>query len=269
VAAVTDQNQDGPEVAIIGGSGLYQLFTHAREVHRETPFGEVSDAVTVGELSGRQVAFLPRHGRNHQFPPHGVNYRANVWLLRELGVRRVIAVGAVGSLRADLPPGSLVVPDQLVDRTTGRAQTYFDGPQVAHAPFADPFCPPGRDTALAAARQVEWPPVDGGTQVVIQGPRFSSRAESAWYAAQGWSLVGMTALPEAALARELGLCYIPLCLVTDLDAGVEAGEGVTQEEVMALFAANVDRMRGVLAELVRRLPAAASCECADLAPNPM
>ncbi|MEV0649010.1 S-methyl-5'-thioadenosine phosphorylase [Phytomonospora sp. NPDC050363] len=256
-------------IGVIGGSGLYSLLGDARETTRETPYGAPSDALTTGTFGGRDVVFLPRHGRGHLHPPHKVPYRANLYALQTMGVRRVIGVGAVGSLRADVAPGSLVVPDQLVDRTTGREQTYFDGPGVAHATFADPYCPEGRRDAVKAAAATGWPALDGGTQVVIQGPRFSTRAESQWYSAQGWSIVGMTAHPEVVLARELGLCYIPLCLVTDYDAGVEAGGGVTHQEVLANFARNVDRLRDVLAALLSALPAEPGCDCASLRPQPM
>jgi 5'-methylthioadenosine phosphorylase len=255
------------EVGIIGGSGLYSLFVDGREEFPDTPYGRASAPLTIREISGRRVAFLPRHGRHHQYLPHGINYRANLWSLQMVGVTRVIGVGAVGSLTPQIPPGSLVVPDQLVDRTTSRVQTYFDCPSVAHAPFADPYCPEGRLTALQAAAKCDWPPVDGGVQVVIEGPRFSTRAESRWYAAQGWSIVGMTAHPEVVLARELGLCYTPLSLVTDLDAGIASGEGVTQDDVMAAFAANLGRLKGVLNELVGLLPDERACDCASLRPG--
>ncbi|MCM2579599.1 S-methyl-5'-thioadenosine phosphorylase [Streptomyces meridianus] len=254
------------EIAVIGGSGLYALLDKAEEIHPDTPYGKPSDPLTIGSICNRRVAFLPRHGRKHQFAPHCVNYRANLWAIKELGISQVVGIGAVGSLTADIPPGSLVVPDQLVDRTNGRDQTYFEGPNVAHAPFADPYCSDSRHTALEAAERCDWRAVDGGTQVVIQGPRFSTRAESRWYADQGWSIVGMTAHPEVVLARELGLCYIPLCLVTDLDAGVEAGEGVTQEEVMDAFARNLKRLTGVLHELIGLLPPQPNCTCSDLRP---
>jgi 5'-methylthioadenosine phosphorylase len=254
------------DIAVIGGSGLYSLVEDGEEVTRKTPYGPPSDSVTIGTLGGRTVAFLPRHGRRHQLPPHRVNYRANLWARRELGVQQIVGTGAVGSLTTRIPAGSLVVPDQLVDRTSGREHTYFDGPEVAHASFADPYCPEGRATALKAAHRCDWSAVDGGVHVVIAGPRFSTRAESRWYADQGWSIVGMTAHPEVALARELGLCYIPLCLVTDLDAGVEVGSGVTQEEVMTAFAANLQRLRDVLVETLRTLPDTRSCPCHSLRP---
>lgn len=265
---MTQSTTPASAIGVIGGSGLYSLLDDAREVTQETPYGDPSDVLTAGTFGGRDVVFLPRHGRGHRYPPHKVPFRANLFALQAQGVRRVIGVGAVGSLRADLPPGSLVVPDQLVDRTTGREQTYFDGPGVGHASFADPYCPTGRRDAVEAATAGGWRAVDGGTQVVIQGPRFSTRAESTWYNRQGWSIVGMTAHPEVVLARELGLCYIPLCLVTDYDAGVEAGSGVTQEEVFEAFARNLGRLRDVLAALLGTLPDEPDCDCASLRPQP-
>ncbi len=164
-----------------------------------------------------------------------------MWALRSLGVRQVIAPCAVGSLTPDYGPGTLAVPDQLADRTSGRDQTYYDEGAAIHVSFADPYCPTGRRTALESARA--WDPVDRGTLVVIEGPRFSTRAESQWFASQGWTLIGMTGHPEAVLARELALCYTSLCLVTDLDAGIEEGEGVTMQEVLRVFGQNIDRLR--------------------------
>ena len=176
------------------------------------------------------------------------------------GVRQVVAPSAVGSLVPAYGPGTLTIPDQVVDRTNGRTQTYYDDGAV-HVSFSDPYCPAGRKVALETAREAGWQPVDGGTLVVIEGPRFSTRAESRWFAAQGWTLVGMTGLPEAALARELALCYIPACLVTDLDAGVEEGTGVTHEEVLRVFAQNVGRLRDLVAQIVAALPADRDCPC--------
>ncbi len=249
------------EIGVIGGSGLYEFLSGAEEVRPETPFGQPSDALVVGEVAGRRVAFVPRHGRGHQFPPHRIPYRANLWALRSLGVRQVIAPSAVGSLTPDYGPGTLAIPDQLVDRTSGRPQTFYETGGAVHVPFADPYCPRGRAHAIEAARAAGWPPVESGTIVIIEGPRFSSRAESHWYAAQGWTLIGMTGHPEAVLARELALCYTPLTLVTDLDAGVEAGEGVTQQEVFKVFAANVARLRELLFKIIETLPAERDCPC--------
>ena len=246
------------EIGVIGGSGLYALLDPSAEVEVSTPYGPPSDPITVAEVDGRRVAFLPRHGRDHRHPPHKIPYRANLWALRSLGVRQIIAPCAVGGLRPELGAGTFVVPDQLIDRTSGRAQTFHDSGAV-HINFADPYCPTGRATVLAAARVVS--PVDGGTMVVVEGPRFSTRAESRWFAAIGGTIVNMTGHPEAVLARELALCYTTIALVTDLDAGVEGDHGVTQEEVFRVFGENTARLRDVLLEAVKALPAERTCPC--------
>lgn len=253
-------------VGVIGGSGFYSLLEDAEQREVITPYGAPSGTVTVGTLGGRDVAFLPRHGADHRYAPHVVPYRANVWALRSVGVRQVLSLSAVGSLTASLPPGSLVVPDQVVDRTHGREQTYFgDGAGVGHVSFADPYCPVLREAATGAGH----PTTDGGTLLVINGPRFSSRAESLEYQSHSWSIIGMTGMPEASLARELGLCYANLALVTDLDAGVEAGSGVTHQEVLAQFAANLPRLRALLVDTIERLPAEqGDCACVDLSALP-
>lgn len=250
-------------VGVIGGSGFYEFLPSADEVTVQTPYGEPSDPIMVGEAAGRRVAFLPRHGRDHRFPPHRIPYRANMWALRSLGVRQILAPTAVGSLTMSYGPGTLIIPDQLVDRTSGRDQTYYDTGGAVHVPFADPYCPAGRAAAIATARSVGWVPASSGTLVVIGGPRFSTRAESRWYAAQGWTLVGMTALPEAALARELALCYTSLALVTDTDAGAAEGEGVTQEQVFEAFAENVPRLRALVEKVIEALPTTRTCPCPD------
>ena len=259
-----DENAAGraAPIGVIGGSGFYDFLDGAEAIDVDTPFGRPSEHVLLGSVAGRPVAFLPRHGRDHRFGPHLVPYRANMWALRALGVRQVLAPCAVGSLRAELGPGSLVVPDQVVDRTTGREQTYFDsvGP-VVHVSFADPYCPVGRRTVVKAAVEQEWPPTDGGTLVVVQGPRFSSRAESLHHAAAGWSIVGMTGQPEATLARELAMCYTSIAVVTDLDAGLEAGDGVTHQEVLEVFARSLGRLRSLLATVIERLPTDRDCPC--------
>ncbi|MEP6759848.1 MAG: S-methyl-5'-thioadenosine phosphorylase [Sporichthyaceae bacterium] len=256
---------DGPraEIGIIGGSGLYEFLESATTVEVATPWGDPSDSLTIGSVAGRSVAFLPRHGRDHLFPPHRVNYRANLWALRTVGVRQVLAPCAVGSLKAEHDAGSVVVPDQVVDRTWGRASTFYDEPGVVvHVPFADPYCPTGRGAVMAAGRDRGLGPVDGGTLVVVNGPRFSSRAESLWHQLQGWTVVGMTAMPETALARELALCFTTVALVTDLDAGLEHGEGVTHEEVLRVFAANIATVTELLLDAVAALPASdVDCVC--------
>ncbi|MEO7448471.1 MAG: S-methyl-5'-thioadenosine phosphorylase, partial [Humibacillus sp.] len=229
------------EIGVIGGSGLYDFLDDYEVVEVDTPFGRPSDPLVVGEVEGRRVAFVARHGKGHRFPPHKVNYRANLWALRALGVRQVLSPCAVGSLRSEQGPGTIVVPDQIVDRTWGRAHTVYDaeGP-VVHVSFADPFCPHGRAVAVDAARRSPLEVVGHGTLVVINGPRFSSRAESLMHQQAGWSIVGMTTMPEAAIARELALCFTTIAMVTDLDAGVEGGESVTHEEVLSVFGANVE-----------------------------
>ncbi len=271
VAPGTHARQEPPtaEIGIIGGSGFYGLSDHLTDVVVDTPYGATSDPISVGMVGGRQVAFVARHGRDHRFPPHRVPYRANLWALHALGVRQVLAPCAVGSLRPELGPGALVIPDQLIDRTSGRASTFFDGPVTHHASFADPFCPDLRRLAAAAGSAGGWPVTDAGTMVVIEGPRFSTRAESQWYAGAGWSLVNMTALPEAALARELGMCFASIALVTDRDAGAQEGAeaAVTEAEVFEFFAANVERLRQLVGEIVGQLPMLdLTCGCSDGAP---
>jgi 5'-methylthioadenosine phosphorylase len=249
-------------VAVIGGSGFYSFLVDPVEVEVTTPFGRPSENPVVGTVGGRRVAFLPRHGRDHRFTPHQVNYRANMWALRAAGARQVLAPCAVGSLRPELGPGSLVVPDQVVDRTWGRSHTVYDSEGgVVHVAFADPFCPRGRAVTLDAAAAAGWPAQDGGTLVVVNGPRFSTRAESQWHAASGWSLVGMTTMPEAVIARELAMCFTSLALVTDHDAGVEGGHSVSHAEVLAVFAANVERVKHVVTEAVALLPLGGTCTC--------
>ena len=251
---------DRAEIGVIGGSGFYALLDDPQPVEVETPYGPPSEQVLLGTVAGRRLAFLPRHGADHRFPPHRIPYRANVWALASLGVRQVLAPCAVGSLSPTLGPGTLVVCDQLVDRTSGRAQTFHDTGAV-HVPFADPYCPVGRRTVLHAARNADWPVVDGGTMVVVEGPRFSTRAESQWFAAQGWSVVNMTGHPEAVLCRELALCYTAVALVTDLDAGLEGGTPVTQAEVFRVFGESTGRLRSLLLDVAGTLSLDRDCPC--------
>lgn len=253
------------EIAVIGGSGFYSFLADPVEVAVTTPYGEPSGVVTVGQVGGRRVAFLPRHGPHHTVPPHQLNSRANLWALRSLGVTRVVAPAAVGSLRPDLHPGDFVVLDQLVDRTSGRADTYLDGPQVDHLAFADPYCPELSDVLRrAGSARADTTVHPTGTVVVIQGPRFSTRAESRWFRSAGWDVVNMTQYPEAILARELGLCYAGLALVTDYDTGAAhdaSGDAVTMEAVMAVLADNVERTRALLADVIPQVPPFPGCAC--------
>jgi 5'-methylthioadenosine phosphorylase len=247
------------DLAVIGGSGLYAFLDDAEECHVDTPYGAPSDPITVANVAGRTVAFLPRHGKDHRYPPHRIPYRANLWALHELGVTQVLAPCAVGGLRPEFGPGTFVVPDQLIDRTSGRTQTFFDD-KVVHANFADPYCPVGRRAVVDSGQGIDIH--DKGTMIVVEGPRFSTRAESRWFTAIGGTVINMTGHPEAVLARELGLCYTAIALVTDLDAGVEGDHGVTQDEVFAVFAENIERMRALLLRTLAALPEKRDCDCA-------
>lgn len=246
---------DRIDVGIFGGSGFYDFLDHAERRTVETPYGAPSAPVVLGEIDGVRVGFLPRHGPHHELPAHAVNYRANVWAMAHLGATDLILPCAAGSLRRDVEPGHLLVADQLVDRTKHRADTFFDGPVATHVPFADPYDAEMRSVALACAGELAIPAHDGGTVVVVNGPRFSTRAESAWFSDQGWSVVNMTAYPEAVLAREQQMAALNLSLVTDYDVGLDTGEGaVSYHAVMAVFQQNLANLRELLFALVPRLP---------------
>ncbi len=240
-------------VGVLGGSGFYRFLEDVEEVVVETPYGSPSAPIAVGGLEGVRVAFLPRHGVRHELPPHRIPYRANVWALREVGVRRILAPNASGALRGDLQVGDLVVPDQYVDRTSGREDSFYDGPETRHVSAAEPYCPDLRRLVLAAALELGLRAQDGGTVVTIQGPRFSTVSESRWYRSMGWDVVNMTAYPEAHLARELELCYAAIALVTDHDAGVDDRPPVTHAEVVRAFAANLERLRTLLRLVIPRI----------------
>jgi 5'-methylthioadenosine phosphorylase len=244
-----------PLVGVIGGSGFYRFLEDADEFGVETPYGPPSAPIVVGEVGGVATAFLPRHGRSHELPPHRVPYRANVWALRELGVRRIVGPCASGSLRRDVPPGAFVVCDQFVDRTSGRTHTFYDGPETTHVSAADPYCADLRRVLVETGREQGLDVRDGGTVVVIEGPRFSTRAESAWFAAAGWDVINMTAYPEGWLARELGLCYANVSLVTDYDVGVPddpSAPAVTATAVVEVFERNNERLRELLLAAIPR-----------------
>jgi 5'-methylthioadenosine phosphorylase len=245
------------EVGVFGGTGLYALLDGAQPVAVDTPYGPPSAPVVVGEVGGRRVGFLPRHGVDHTLPPHRIPYRANVWAMKHLGASDVILPCAAGSLVPGIGPGALVVADQLVDRTSGRAQTFYDGPRTVHVSLADPYDEEMRLVALEQARALGMDVHDGGTVVVVDGPRFSTRAESRSYAAQGWSVINMTAHPEAALCRELEMAAVNLSLITDHDVGVAddpAVAPVTHAEVLATFAANLEALRALILAMVPALP---------------
>ncbi|MBI3998083.1 MAG: S-methyl-5'-thioadenosine phosphorylase [Armatimonadetes bacterium] len=252
------------EIGVFGGSGFYSLLEGAEEITVETPYGAPSDMITVGEIAGRKVAFLPRHGRGHQFPPHMINYRANLAAMKQLGVKRLLGPAAAGSLQPHIRPGDFVLCDQLIDRTTGRRETFFDGPETMHISFADPYCPQLREVAWAVIQRLGLSAHRTGTVVVIQGPRFSTRSESRWFRSAGWEVINMTQYPEAVLAREAELCYVNISLITDYDVGVEGdprATPVTAEEVLRIFGANLDRLRQLITALVAAIPADRTCAC--------
>lgn len=258
-------------IGVIGGTGLYSLVDHAESVDVDTPWGEPSDVISVAAFGGRPVAFVPRHGRGHTVPPHRINYRANLWALHSLGVERVLAPCASGSLSADRSPGAMVVCDQYVNLTSGRADTYFDGPEVAHLSAAYPYCEELRPLAVAAARAAGMPTHQGGTVAVVNGPRFGTRAESHWLRRMGCDVVNMTQYPEVTLARELGMCYVGMALVTDYDSGIEDDpeiRPVKQEDVVAVFGRSTERLRETLRALVEQIHAQRTCGCAA-APTPI
>lgn len=253
------------EIGVIGGTGFYSLLDDAEEHHVDSPYGAPSDAVTIGSVAGRAVAFLPRHGRAHNLPPHVINYRANISALKALGCTRIIGPCAAGSLQPHVRPGDLVICDQYVDRTRGRRDTFYDGSPVTHVAMAEPYCPTLRAIAIESAEAMHLPVHRRGTVVTIQGPRFSTVAESRWFGGQGWEVINMTQYPECPLARELEMCYVNLSLITDYDVGVEGEPGVaavTAEEVVRRFRENTGRLRDLILQMIPAIPAERNCICA-------
>jgi 5'-methylthioadenosine phosphorylase len=250
------------EIGVFGGSGFYSFLESTEAVDVDTPYGKPSAPPTIGEVGGRRVAFIPRHGLKHEFPPHRVPYQANVWAMKELGVTRLLGPNACGSLQEHVKPGDFVVCDQMVDRTRDRPNTFYDGPVTTHISFADPYCPTMRTATVAAGRELGIPMHEAGTVVVIEGPRFSTRAESAWFKAAGWEVINMTQYPEALLARELELCYANISLITDYDVGVEGVPPVTNDEVVRVFTENNEKLRSLLFAVIPALPVERDCPCA-------
>ncbi|MDQ2679827.1 MAG: S-methyl-5'-thioadenosine phosphorylase [Candidatus Eremiobacteraeota bacterium] len=252
------------EIGVFGGSGFYSLIENAREVTIETPFGAPSEKLALGDIAGKKVAFLPRHGKDHRYPPHMINYRANLYAMKMLGVKRIIAPTACGSLKAEVKPGSMVVADQVVDRTTGRKDTFFDGPITAHPSFADPYCPQMRPLAIDALKSLGIETHERGTIVVIQGPRFSTRAESKWFSDAGWEVINMTQYPESYLAREMEICYVNISLITDYDVGLEGQHGikpVSHHDVIQVFNSNNERVKGAIHKIIEKIDLNQNCAC--------
>jgi 5'-methylthioadenosine phosphorylase len=251
------------EIGVFGGSGFYSLAEGLEFIKVDTPYGAPSDKVAIGVISGKRVAFLPRHGKDHQYPPHTIPYRANIYAMKQLGVTRIIGPTCVGSLHANIKPGDFVVCDQFIDRTSGRKDTFYDGPVTTHISSADPYCPSMRKMAVEIGRKQGITMHDGGTCVVIQGPRFSTRAESSWFTQMGWHVVNMTQYPECALSLEQEICYVNIALVTDYDAGVVAtGEAVSTGDILSVLASNNDRVHELIIAMIKDMPDTRNCLCA-------
>lgn len=253
------------EIGVIGGTGFYSLLDDAEEHRVDSPYGAPSDVITIGTVAGRRVAFLPRHGRSHDLPPHAINYRANIYALKALGCARIIGPCAAGSLQPDVRPGDLVICDQYVDRTHSRKDTFYDGPVITHVSMAEPYCPTLRALATETVEAMRLPVHRTGTVVVIQGPRFSTVAESRWFREAGWEVINMTQYPECPLARELEMCYVNLSLITDYDVGVEGDPSVaavTAADVVERFRENTGRLRDVILQMIEAIPANRDCICA-------
>jgi 5'-methylthioadenosine phosphorylase len=252
------------EIGVFGGSGFYSFSKGSRGLLVKTPYGNPSAKITISEVEGKKVAFLPRHGIHHEYPPHVVPYRANVFAFKKLGVRRIIGPIAVGSLRADVGPGDLVFCDQFVNFTSGRKDTFYDGPETTHVSTANPYCPQMREIAIEAAEGLGLRFHRSGTVVVIQGPRFSTKAESRFFTKQGWDVINMTQYPEVVLAREQELCYLNISLVTDYDAGLEGDptvKPVSHGEVIRVFNKNLEDLRKLIGRIVKRMPTGRTCDC--------
>ncbi len=252
------------KIGVIGGSGLYEIegLSNIEEVRISTPFGEPSDAITIGSLEGMRVAFLPRHGKGHRISPTELPARANIYALKSLGVEWIISVSAVGSLKEEIHPLDLVIPDQLIDRTKSRVNTFFGSGLVAHVGFADPFCPVLSHILHQTAKEAGAKVHNRGNYLVMEGPLFSTKAESSLYRSWGASVIGMTALPEAKLAREAEICYATLACVTDYDCWHESQEAVTIEMVIANLQRNVKMAKKILKMVVTQIPEKRECQCA-------
>lgn len=253
-------------IGIFGGSGFYSLLDNAEIIQRETPFGMPSSPVTVGTIGKHEVAFIARHGVQHEFPPHKIPYKANMYAFRELGVSRIIAPSAVGSLKREIEPGHFVVPDQFVNFSS-RDDTFYNEVPVTHISAADPYCPELREMIVNMARKLEMPLHESGTVVVIQGPRFASRAESAFYRSNGWDIINMTQYPEIVLAREMEMCYANISLVTDYDVGIKEEKAVSAEEVGRVFHENSEKLKRLIFDCIPNLPLERGCKCKNALDN--
>jgi 5'-methylthioadenosine phosphorylase len=251
------------DIGVFGGSGFYSFLDKIEEVEIDTPYGKPSDSFSIAEFEGKRIAFLPRHGRKHHLPPHMIPYRANMYAMKQLGVKKIIAPNASGSLQAHIKPGDFVVCDQFVDRTWGRKDTFFDGPETRHISAAHPYCPVLRKLAIEAGNKLGITVHPKGTVVVIQGPRFSTVSESRWFSKMGWEVINMTQYPECYLAHEMEICYANISLITDFDAGLEGRDDippVTEEEVYKVFSENNEKVKMMLFEMIEKIELT-NCNC--------
>ena len=251
------------EIAIIGGTGIYdtEIISNNQTVDLETPYGKPSDSLTVGEFNGKKIVFLPRHGKKHSVPPHKINFRANIWALKEIGVKRIIAPCAVGSLRENMEPGHIAIPDQFIDRTKDRESTFYDKGTVAHISTADPFCPELRDLAISAGKKLDYDIHEKATQVCIEGPRFSTRAESNMFRNWGADTINMTLFPECVLARESQICYVAIATITDYDVWAETA--VSHHEVLKTLEKNVEKTSSIIQNIIPQINDDRDCLCAN------
>ena len=252
------------EIGVFGGSGFYSMLEGAEKHKVETPYGLPSAPVTIGQVGNRKVAFLPRHGPNHELPPHMINYRANIWAMKSIGVTRILGPCASGSLQPHVQIGDFVICDQFVDRTWGRKDTFYDGPITTHISCADPYCRQLIQIAVETGKKLILPIHEGGTVVVIQGPRFSTKSESKWFSSQGWEVINMTQYPEALLARELEMCYLNISLITDYDVGLEGSpdiKPVKHEDVIKAFAENNEKLKKLILKIIEVIPDTFTCDC--------
>lgn len=244
------------DIGIFGGSGFYSFLENINEVKVDTPYGSPSDSIICAEYKGKNIAFMPRHKKNHSIPPHKINYRANLYAMKEIGVKKIIAPTASGSLQKHIKPGDFVICDQFIDRTSGREDTFFDGPDVQHISSADPYDETLRELAIKTGKSLNIRIHERGTVVVIQGPRFSTRAESKWFSSMGWEVINMTQYPEAYLAKELDIDYVNISLITDYDTGLEGSDDikpVTHEEVLKVFNENNEKLKSMLYKMIEKL----------------
>jgi len=250
------------EIGIFGGTGIYDsgLLENAQEIDIDTPYGKPSDTITIGIFKGRKIAFLPRHGKKHTIPPHMINFKANIWAFKELGVRRIIAPSAVGSLKEELEPGDFALPSQFLDFTKSREGSFSEEGKVIHISVADPFCPELRSSILQVIEKQDLKMHKDCTYVCIEGPRFSTKAESKLYRFTGADIIGMTLVPECQLAREAQICYASISTITDYDVWAE--KPVTAKKVLETLSKNVEKTKTILTELIDKIPKTRSCSCA-------